>query len=240
MPHPFERLLQLSQKTKSTLIAYDRHGEEHFVVMGIDDFESLHEGKHPPKDPKDPIHPPHLPEPELGVTDDVASDALLLEKLNRDIANWRSVHEQTEHKNSMENMAGELDEHELDSETSESSETLEFSGADETETAVEEVVIENFNSNVAPEPEIEESVKPVVKPPQAGNSSWTPLGSVLAKVYPKFQPEATASDVSSEINYDPITEPRNPILPATNLGEEEIGPEEPLEDEPIFFEEPVE
>ncbi len=91
MSNPFERLLRLSQKTKSTLIAYDRHGEEHFVIMGIDDFESLHDGKESFKDPVHPHHP-HPPEPKFDVTDDVASDALLLEKLNRDIANWRSTH----------------------------------------------------------------------------------------------------------------------------------------------------
>lgn len=189
--------------------------------MGIDDFESLHGGKHPHQDP---IHPHDQPKPERELNDDLASDALLLEKLNRDIASWRSTHEH---------------EQELDSETLENEENLQAE-----ESAIEEIVKDNFKQAQETE-KVQPSAEPMPKP-QPGKSSWTPLGSVLAKVYPKLHPEVAlnpsgvASKPLGDVNYDPITEPRNPILPATNLGEEEIGSEEPLEDEPIFFEEPVE
>ncbi len=225
--HNFERLLTLAQKTKSSLIAYDRHGDEHFVIVGIDDFESLHGIN---QTPKPLVHPP---EPEFDVTDDVASDALLLEKINRDIANWRSSHEQKEHKNAMATMVEELDHDGQESEISETVPTPKFERVDEN--IVEEVPKEDFKEIS----ESKESVESIPKP-QPGNSPWTPFGQVLAKTYPQFKKPVDISSEVGEIKYDQITEPRIPILPATGLDDETVGSEEPLADDPVFLEEPVE
>lgn len=223
MSDSFNRLLRLAQKTKSTLVAYDKTGDEHFVVMGIDDFESLHDKKQidpvvPPIDPNqiDPGDFDCEEDPEPEVEDDVASDAAILDQLNHDIATWRTRREQEEQSNKIENIT-----------------------SDEMDNTSDEVEPDVANPIKIEESEADTEATPVNnltdKPRAVTRSSWTPLGQVLAKAYPNLKPQP-----STEINYDPITDARNPILPTTSLEDEPAGVEEPLEDDPIFLEEPVE
>lgn len=207
MNSSFDRLFNLAQKTGNNLIVYDRHGDQHFVIMDIDEYENILD-----IDSSDPVGPvDHLNAAE-DVSDEL-SDAQLFEKINHDIAVWRARHEQAESQSRENELAKELSEDTFD-------------------------------------PFIEDHTH---------NDSWHRAGEVLQKFTERMP---APSSVNSEIDQaaslvtpsiqEPVIQPlsqdtptliASPTQPVPFLPHEELETEagEGLDDEePIFFEEPVE
>jgi hypothetical protein len=179
----FDRLLDLSERTGDTLIVYDRMEGNHKVVMSIDKYEDL-VTDHDDFDFED--------HDVRGL-----SEGQLIDKINRDIAVWRSNRE--------------LDDKWLKDEMIE-----------------EEIVENNFDP-------FEEDYM--------HSQDWHKAGDVLKEKHHDW--EDTAGDVADEVEFPDLfseqkEEPKEkktqvPYAEHVNTFEDEEG----LDEEPIFFEEPV-
>ncbi|KKW42217.1 MAG: hypothetical protein UY92_C0009G0021 [Candidatus Magasanikbacteria bacterium GW2011_GWA2_56_11] len=172
MTKRFDRLLSLAQKTGNPLIVHDRSEKRDMVVLSVDEYEMMLDtqefaGEEPLRDVRE------------------LSEGEMLDKINRDIAIWRS--------------AQELD------------------GAEDRG----EMLAEEWRQSAVE---------------ATANRGRHQAGEVIRKTYPAESPDAA-------IRYEPageesLTGPQP--IPEAAAESAAIGGGEPLEGDPIFFEEPVE
>lgn len=172
MNNNFDRLFKLAQKTKSTLVVYDRAGEDHCVVLSIEQFEKMSEQAIVLPEEKG-HQTPVLVEPKNTVDLDLKSDEAVLEALNQKIAAWRTA--------------------QLAAESVESSLNTDF--------AQEVPAPEESTFDHAPE-EPTQSVAVAVSTPQvpvsqspAKSSSWHRLGDVMAQTLKPKMPEVRYEEI---------------------------------------------
>ncbi len=210
----FDRLFQLAKKSKSPLVVLDKQTENQFVVLGIDDYESLLDQEPvAPSSQKPPVTV--TPEPVATVSPvvmveqkndpDREQDALLLQKINQQIADWRAEEQKK---------------------------------VVATEVQVEPVVVSEpeFAPEPLPEPlpEVVKSALPIVTQPvtipvkivpeSTKNSSWHKLGDVMAGNFTK-------------VSYESLGE--QGLKPTVTEEVSEYAEPEPLNDDPVFLEEPL-
>ena len=195
MNSSFDHLLDLAQKTGNNLIIYDRYGDRNLVVLDLSEYERLVD-----------IDIGRVEDSEFGEDIGEMNEGEMLDKINHDIAAWRSYQEQEDSESREEKLEEEMKNDQFDP----------FS--------------EDYSHN----------------------DEWQSAGDILQERHPEL--------ASSEFNSG-ITFPAKPLLP---LGYEPVGfvdpyqpsserqvpyqehdeaagsASEPLEDEPIFFEEPLE
>lgn len=194
MNNNFDRLLKLAQKTKSTLVVYDREGEDHCVVLGIDEFEKMSgQISHLPE--KKDYQTPAPDIQESAPDPDLESDEAVLEALNQKIAAWKASQPVPE---------PEVPELSTDS-------------VQEAPKEPEQPVPAPISSDLSNQ----NSTK---------SSSWHRLGDVMANTLKPKMPE---------VRYEEIGEPEV-ALPIKRTDEiEGFSEPEPLDDEPLFLEEPI-
>lgn len=194
MNNNFDRLLKLAQKTKSTLVVYDREGEDHCVVLGIDEFEKMSgQTTHLPKEKS---HQSSAPAIQESIPDpDLESDEVVLEALNQKIAEWKA-----------------------------SQPVLEPEVPALSTDAVQEVPVESEQSTPTP------TLSELNNQHSTKSSSWHRLGDVMANTLKPKMPE---------VRYEEIGE-LEVALPVKRTDEiEGFSEPEPLDDEPLFLEEPI-
>ena len=210
MNNDFDRLFKLAQTTKSTLVVYDRVGENHCVVLGIDQFEKMSSKTSTVVEEKNEETVPIAPKAPV-VDLDLKSDEAVLEALNQKIEAWRNTQ-----------VMVEPPKNELN-----------------TESVQDVPVPENSTFDHAPEeptqsialPVIDSSNKPTTIPHTSSkSSSWHRLGDVIAETLKPKMPE---------VRYEELGEPEV-ALPVTQVdGLESFSEPEALDDEPLFLEEPA-
>ncbi len=215
MNNNFDRLLKLSQKTKSTLVVYDRDGGEHCVILSIDEFEKM--SGQAPTDTEKTAEEKGFQVPvsvlqQPVIDQDLESDEAVLEALNQKIASWRAAQPVPEPDESCLN----------------------------TDSVQETPIPEESTVDHAPEEPTQSIAVPVVSastaqtltPATTSNksSSWHRLGDVMAETLKPKMPE---------VRYEEIGEPEValPVKQADEL--EGFSEPETLDDEPLFLEEPI-
>lgn len=200
----FDRIFKLAKKSQSRLVVFDKQENDHFVVLNIDDFESLLDGPADPKpllltEPTPPVDSvPEVFSSEQVIDSDREQDALLLQKLNQQIAEWRRE----------EQKKAEADftpEPELPLES-------ELVQPEPLSRPIQPITIP---VKIEPEPEIQ--------PKTSGN--WHKLGDVLA------------GSSLGKVSYEPLGE--RGIKPTLVEESSEYAEPEPLNDDPVFLEEPL-
>ena len=196
----FDRLLNLAQKTGGNLIIYDRYSDCNLVVLGVDEYERL----------VDVDMDKDRGEYCGGEDTREMSEGEMLDKINRDIAAWRSYQEKEDYENREEMLEEELASDPFDP----------FS--------------EDYSHN----------------------DEWHSAGEILHEKHPGFSSSEFASGLTfparslfsekEDDDHQPVgfTDFHKPLAGGhVPYQEHDDGVEsdaEPLEDEPIFFEEPVE
>lgn len=217
MPKSFGRLFNLAQKTGNSLIVYDRHGGQDLVILSVDEYEDILDTHEAASGAFDETVFDHESEcTDAGIDTDLSefSEGQMLDKINHDIALWRAHH-----------VAGAT--------------------ADQSDQLAVELAENHFD------PFAEDQARP---------SDWHHAGGILAKIRSQFKPETDQSsslsvgENSSFEQASPVQTPSLPdrtepvvddapqlqSIPLSESGEVEMNTEESLDDEPIFFEEPVE
>lgn len=171
MNNNFDRLFKLAQKTKSTLVVYDRDGENHCVVLGIEQFEKMSEPSTNFSEEKTPAMPVVV-EPEAKVIDpDLKSDEAVLEALNQKIASWRASQAEVEITESSSN----------------------------TDSVQEVPIPEESTIDHAPEEPAQSMAVPVIESSvsqsPAKSSSWHRLGDVMAQTLKPKMPEVRYEEI---------------------------------------------
>ena len=205
----FDRVFKLAKKSNSRLVVFDKQEGEHFVVLGVDDFESLLDSPAAakpalPPEPTRPVAPaPEVPSIEQIIDSDREQDALLLQKLNQQIADWRR-----EEQKKVE---------------------VDFTPEPEVPQEPEPVRPEPLPKptqpvtipvKIEPEPEFKSQPQPV-KP----SGSWHKLGDVMA------------GSSLAKVSYEPLGE--QGIKPVMAEETNEYAEPEPLNEDPVFLEEPL-
>lgn len=200
----FDRLLELAQRSGDRLIIYDRFGHNHKVIVDLDDYEHM-----------------LLVDEREEAYEDVRqlSEGELIDKINRDIAMWRSSF--------------------YDRNFDTDDEYDDVWGMDksmpDTWHSAEEVLQARHGSSGQPVSEWEST-------PALNNTDFS------SETFPEEAPPSIprVREETEPIAYDPLGEAAfgTPVPPAsattTTSGYE--FEEEPLDDEeePVFFEEPIE
>ena len=204
----FDRIFALAKKSQSRLVVFDKQENDHFVVLGIDDFESLLDSPTQAKpvlsspEPKPLVEPKVFvseSEPEQIIDSDREQDAKLLQKLNQQIAEWR----REEQKKAEADFAPEPEE-------SQEPEPVQPEPLPKSVTQPVTIPVK-----IEPEPEIQ------VK--QTGN--WHKLGDVMA------------NSSLAKVSYEPLGE--QGIKPVMAEESNEYAEPEPLNEDPVFLEEPL-
>lgn len=199
MNNNFDRLFALAQKTNSTLVVYDRDGENHCVVLGIEQFEKLSGDTN--KIPEEKVlKAPVVAQPEIAVDPDLKSDEAVIEALNQKIAEWRAA--------------------QLASQPVESSLNTDF--AQEANLPEESTVLP-----VPEEPTPQLAVTPSdipVSQSSAKSSSWHRLGDVMAHTLKPKMPEVRYE----EIGEPEVALPVKQADDSENFSEPEALDDEPL------------
>lgn len=212
----FDRVFSLAKKSNSRLVVFDKQEGEHFVVLGIDDFESLLTDQKSVKTEAVPVLssvPPSVSVPaitpvtEQTIDSDLDQDARLLQKLNEQIADWRR---------------SELEKISIQTEPEEESEIEIKPKSEPNLESLPRPVTQPVTIPVKIEPEPELIAPPVS---QKSSGSWHRLGDVIA--------ESSLAKVS----YEPLGE--QGIKPIISPEINEYAEPEPLNEDPVFLEEPL-
>lgn len=207
----FDRIFSLAKKSKSRLVVFDKQEGEHFVVLGVDDFEALLDA--PAASKPASSYEPEIPPtpvvtklaPEQVIDSDRDQDALLLQKLNQQIADWR--------RDELEKAQNLAEAEAEDQAKAEKSVLLE----QKLEVQTKPIQPVTIPVKIEPEPEAP------VQPKSSGN--WHKLGDVMA------------SSSLAKVSYEPLGE--QGIKPITQEEVNEYAEPEPLNDDPVFLEEPL-
>ncbi len=196
----FDRIFSLAKKSNSRLVVFDKTEGDHFVVLGIDDFEGLlgnpSTNNKPEPKPQLPATPAEVKaepktESEHFIDSTRAEDEALLQKLNEQIAEWR--------RDELAKAAAAIE-------------------------APQEPVVE---LELPPEP-VKKPVQPITIPvtvePEP-EEKWHKLGDVLA------------GSSLGKVSYEPLGE--QGIKPLIQEETVEYAEPEPLNDDPVFLEEPL-
>lgn len=210
----FDRLFQLAKKSKSPLVVLDKHTENQFVVLGIDDYEALLDQESVAQSSQvaavvSTPEPRVVAAPVVSVEQksdpDKEQDALLLQKINQQIADWRAEEQK-------KLLATEVQ-----------AEPVAMSESEPTPEIVPEPLLEVIKS---PLPVVNQPVTIPVKivPESTRNSSWHKLGDVMAGNFTK-------------VSYESLGE--QGLKPTVTEEVSEYAEPEPLNDDPVFLEEPL-
>ncbi len=201
MNNNFDRLFKLAQKTKSTLVVYDREGNDHCVVLGIEQFEKMSE--------QTSISPLETiaPAPKTPVIDlDLKTDEEILEALNEKISNWRASQP-----------VSESEEPVLNTDSVQEVPVPEISTVDhEPEEPTQSIAVPVASPLVAQSP--------------TKSSSWHRLGDVMAQTLKPKMPEVRYEEIGEPEVALPVTRTDEPEVfsEPESLDDEPLFLEEPV------------
>lgn len=249
MSSRLDRLMRLAQKTGDTLIIHDKEGHD-MVLLDVDRYEMM-------VDEKDYFVDQEFT--DFGLHD--LSEGEMLDKINRDIAIWRSHQEQDE----TSRRAGDLDKDMLENPLPDPFEE-DFSHSTDwhhagsvledrhsrfkDETSFEDEHIPNYRFGSSAEPDFGPIVKPYF---DEDEEMWDDEGDGMDEFEdfdPQFEVQDTQKDaqsqeehVDSSLTYDSLGEDslydtsQKRDIPFHDHGSVETHKDD--DDEPVFFEEPV-